>query len=117
MVRPNPARGRDRPPGLFSDVRIMGLNPKEPAKSVDIDVQMFYPGAASAESSSIQALLKRNETDKNNKYKSACISVGTEFEPFVCTTDGILAEGAERVMKSIGAAIADKWGKHKIYEK
>ena len=113
MVRPNPARGRDGPPGLFSDVRIMGLKPKEPAKSVDIDVRMFYPDAASAESSSIQALLKRNETDKNNKYKSACISVGTEFEPFVCTTDGVLAEGAERVMKSIGAAIADKWGKHK----
>ena len=58
MVRPNPARGRDGPPGLFSDVRIMGLKPKEPAKSVDIDVRMFYPDAASAESSSIQGLLK-----------------------------------------------------------
>ena len=74
---------------------------------------MFYPEATSARVSSIQALLKKNETEKNTKYKSACTSFGTEFEPFVCTTDGVLAEGAERVIKMLGSAIAEKWGKQK----
>ena len=112
-VRRPPENGIQGLPGLYSDVRITGLKQKEPAKTLDIDVRMFYPEATSARVSSIQALLKKNETEKNTKYKSACTSFGTEFEPFVCTTDGVLAEGAERVIKMLGSAIAEKWGKQK----
>ena len=112
-VRRPPGNGVQGPPGLYSDIRITGLKQKEPAKTLDIDVRMFYPDAASVGSSTIQALLKKNETEKNTKYKAACTSFGTEFEPFVCTTDGVLAEGAERVIKMLGGSIAEKWGKRK----
>ena len=108
QVRPPPTTDNG-PPALYSDLRISRHKPKDPSKALDIDVRVFYPDAPSARAYSTEALLKKNEVEKINKYKSACTSLGTEFEPFVCTTDGVMAEGAKRVLNTLGTNIAEKW--------
>ena len=59
-------------------------------------VSKEYPGRSTADA------LNSAEVDKTAKYGEACRENGWLFRPFVMSTDGVLGDRAETVVRRIG---------------
>ena len=60
---------------------------------------------------SIETLLKQQEKEKNDAYKTPVEDKGRLFLPFVISTDGVVGEDGRKMLGWLGSKLAKKWQK------
>eukprot|EP00957_Ditylum_brightwellii_P190826 14527766-Ditylum_brightwellii.AAC.1 len=60
----------------------------------------------------VKKCLEDQAKEKKDKYLKLCMEQRTDFTPFVCTMDRVLAREAKMTLKQIAQALAKKWSCH-----
>ena len=90
-----------------ADISVHGL--WEPATTAFIDVQVIHTEAPSHLRLPPEKVLRSQEKVKRKKYGDLFTRHRRHFSPFVCSTDGLLGQGANHVVKHIAHQLADIW--------
>ena len=108
-----PGEGGEDNTGKKGDIRVRGLDEREPTKEADIDVQVVYADSSSYRSKKLEQILSESTKAKLDKHKAPAEAQGRSFLPFIVTTDGCLSDDAENLLCRIADRLAEKWKKGK----
>ena len=106
--------------GLKGDLSFRGIHPLKEKTIIDVRVfHLDYTSATSINGSraatqtrqgqTTAEQLARHEQEKNAKYQQPCHDKGYDFVPFVVTTNGAMAPGAERLIGTLAKLLSEKW--------
>ena len=92
---------------LRADIGVRGLD--QVGKVTMLDVRICHPVSKEYPGRSTADALNSAEVDKTAKYGEACRENGWLFRPFVMSTDGVLGDQAETVVRRIGESLSQRW--------
>ena len=90
-----------------ADISVHGL--WEPTTTAFIDVLVTHTEAPSHLRLPPEKVLRSQEKVKQKKYGDIVRTHRRHFAPFVCSTDGMLGQSANSVIKHIAHKLADVW--------
>ena len=89
------------------DILVRGL--LERGMESVIDVRVVNAEASSYCRRDIESVLEGAENQKKKKYHNMCMANRKSFIPFVCSSDGVIGDEGQRILKIISKRLARKW--------
>ena len=93
--------------GERGDLMIRGL--KHRSTDCIIDVRVINAEAKSYRNKDVDKIIEAAEKSKRAKYGKLCDNNRKDFEPVVCTADGVVGPEGSKLLKLIVKRLAKKW--------